>query len=161
MTEQHEKFGGRPVSRTRIKRYLDCMMDCNLMDLGFVGSKFIWFRNRVTDGLMMERLDRAWCNTAPQTLFPEALVTHLPRPHSDHCPLLLDSNPVSNLVPKAFKFESIWVSHPDFLNLVHNSWSVHHIDIVSNALFLLISYFNGTKIFLGTFFINLKECWLG
>lgn len=39
--------------------------------------------------MVLERLDRIVANHAWLTLYPDAHVHHLPRTHSDHCPLLL------------------------------------------------------------------------
>lgn len=74
--------------------------------------------------LILERLDRCIANNSWIRLFPEASITHLPRTHSDHCHLLLSlgrySLPFSQ---KLFRMESMWCSHPFFIDLVRNSFN--------------------------------------
>lgn len=44
--------------------------------------------------------------------------------HSDHCPLLLLlHNNENTKVEKLFKFETMWMSHPDLIDIVSNVWS--------------------------------------
>lgn len=56
--------------------------------------------------------------------FPEAQVTHLPRIHSDHCPVLVQLKPnCRQTLEKPFRFQTMWMSHPGFKDLVIESWS--------------------------------------
>ncbi|GLT36867.1 hypothetical protein SLA2020_112150 [Shorea laevis] len=123
--DQSEKFRGNAISQTRVKAYIDCMNTCNMVDLGFTGNKFTWVNCRFFGQLIRERLDRAWANPDWKILFPEAVVFHLPRTHSDHCPILLDVNPV---LPRSgsrpFRMEKFWVDHPDFKDLIQSIWLV-------------------------------------
>lgn len=79
-----DKEGGNQINQSRVKEYWDCMSTCNLMDLGYRGSRFTWSNLRGGGHLIRERLDRAWCNPSWQSLFPDCFVKHLPRTHSDH-----------------------------------------------------------------------------
>ena len=74
----------------------------------------------------MQRLDKALANLDWRILFHEAIVTHLDTPpthtHSDHCPILLSLCPsLSRSPPRPFRFENIWLSHPDFRNIVDHA----------------------------------------
>ncbi|GLU06570.1 hypothetical protein SLE2022_235940 [Rubroshorea leprosula] len=62
MVDQSEKFGGNEISQTRVRAYLDCMNNCNMVDLGFIGNRFTWVNMRFSNQLIRERLDRAWAN---------------------------------------------------------------------------------------------------
>ncbi|GLT60394.1 hypothetical protein SLA2020_331610 [Shorea laevis] len=105
VTSQSEKFGGSPIPLYRMRAYIDCMNSCNVIDLGFNGPKFTWVNMR-NDGIIRERLDRAWCNPAWKVMFPEASIHHLPRLSSDHCPLLLNLDPVHPFIEnKPFRLE--------------------------------------------------------
>lgn len=44
--------------------FVTCMSDCALIDLGFSGPNYTWFR-----GFLSERLDRAVCNPLWRTVF--------------------------------------------------------------------------------------------
>ena len=57
-------------------------------------------------------------------LFPEASVQHLERAYSNHCPVLLRLNrgQVVNF-PRPFLFQPMWLSHPDFPEVVREAWA--------------------------------------
>lgn len=59
-----EKFGGLKVNFNRINMFMNYLNYCNLIDIGFRGSKYTWsnmrYRNR--QGLILERLDRCFVN---------------------------------------------------------------------------------------------------
>ncbi|GLT87033.1 hypothetical protein SLE2022_051370 [Rubroshorea leprosula] len=93
VVDQSEKFGGNEISQTHVRAYLDCMNNCNMVDLGFIGNRFTWVNMCFPNQLIRERLDRAWANPDWKLNFPEASLFHLPRTHSDHCPILLDLKP--------------------------------------------------------------------
>lgn len=59
--------------------------------------------------------------------FPDTQVLHLPRTHSDHCPLLLSL--LKDIVTDKkciFRFETIWSSHPELPNIIDNTWKNAH-----------------------------------
>lgn len=62
-------------------------MDCGLEDLGYTGNLFTWSR-----GDIRERLDRAVCNIGWALKFPCAKVINEEHVHSDHRPLVLDTD---------------------------------------------------------------------
>ena len=127
-----DKWGGNRPSASRISEYTDCMNSCNMIDLGFSGPKFTWTNCHDISSLIMQRLDRAWANPDWRILFPEALVSHLTRTHSDHCPILLSLCPVaSRSQNRPFRFESIWLSHPDFINVVIKAWAYPSPNLLS------------------------------
>uniref|UniRef100_A0A2N9HP80 Reverse transcriptase domain-containing protein n=1 Tax=Fagus sylvatica TaxID=28930 RepID=A0A2N9HP80_FAGSY len=110
-----EKWGGNQPVASRITEYRNCMNTCGMIDLGFSGPKYTWTNGQDISTLIMQRLDRAWVNSDWRILFPEAYVTHLARTHSDHCPILLSLWPsIHNPLPRPFRFENFWLSHPEF-----------------------------------------------
>ncbi|KAK9994007.1 hypothetical protein SO802_023710 [Lithocarpus litseifolius] len=75
-------------------------------------------------GSMESRLDRCWANPDWKVYFSEANITHLARINSDHCPLLLNLNPDAGPnSSRPFRFQSVWLSHKDFLAVVRNAWT--------------------------------------
>lgn len=93
-----EKMGGAPINRAATTRFHDCLTSCNLVDLGAKGTPFTWQR-----GDLWERLDRSVANTSWRTMFPEASVTNIPLPFSDHCALWVRMN-AERSSHKPFKF---------------------------------------------------------
>ena len=59
ITKSHEKCGERLRLYMQMKNFRDVLDECGLMDLGFVGSKFTWFKNIANGILVWERLDKA------------------------------------------------------------------------------------------------------
>ena len=61
-----DKLGGRPVSINRSLIFKDCLDRCNMVDLGFNGSRFTWTNKRDSNCFIQERIDRyfmnlSWC----------------------------------------------------------------------------------------------------
>lgn len=107
-----EKYGGLDINSRRCDNYLQCLNYCNLVDLGYTGSRFTWSNNRHIKHRILERLDKCVANYEWLNMFPEACVQHLPRTHSDHCPLLLNLHKHKSPNDKIFRFETIWTTHP-------------------------------------------------
>ncbi|KAL0011903.1 hypothetical protein SO802_007011 [Lithocarpus litseifolius] len=60
-----------------------------------------------------------WC-----VLYSEAKVTHLPRCHSDHCPVLMETVPCRTVhLSCPFRFQEFWLSDMTFPNVVSSAWS--------------------------------------
>ena len=71
---------------------LSCNINnCALMDLGFTRASFTRFNGRQGNANTMEHLDHALTNS----IFPESLITALPRVYSDHCPSLVNLEGIS------------------------------------------------------------------
>ncbi|XP_028094850.1 uncharacterized protein LOC114294871 [Camellia sinensis] len=73
----------------------------------------------------MERLDRTMSNDKWRALFPEGTVRTLPRTYSDHSPLVVLTQGMHSSNPKnrPFRFEAAWLCHPNFSDVVLNSWA--------------------------------------
>lgn len=91
---------------------------CNMLDLGYQGLKFTWYR-----GDLMQRLDRAFANNSWLEAFGNSIVLNLPRVYSNHRPILIKN--LNQMRPKrrgSFKFLLPWVTHEKFKKVVKNSW---------------------------------------
>ncbi|GAA0140492.1 hypothetical protein LIER_35250 [Lithospermum erythrorhizon] len=65
--------------------FSQCLQDCNLLNAGFVVSKFTW-----TNGKLSQCLDRVVCDKLCLDTFPVLNVRHLAKTASDHAPLLIE-----------------------------------------------------------------------
>ena len=93
------------------------------MDLGFVGPKYTWTNKRQLVNLILEQIDRCFTNPLWRALYPEAVVTHLPRIYSDHHLVLIELfNPNPDRANRPFHFQSMWLLHPDFSRVVREAW---------------------------------------
>ncbi|KAF7815390.1 reverse transcriptase [Senna tora] len=119
---QSEKFGGRIHSCSKFLNLQEFLIDCDMVDFGFKGSKYTWSNGRLGSRHVKERLDRGLFNVQCRTDFPNAYVFHLPFAGSDHCPILLDLDFKDVRTPREFKFEVFWLDHPDFLHVVSEAW---------------------------------------
>lgn len=118
-----DKFGGRSINLNKALDFKDCLDSCNLLDLGFSGPKYTWSNQRELTDLILEIIDRCFANPSWRILFPEASVTHLPRVFSDHYPILLElAKPPVEMRNKPFRFQSMWLMHPEFPGVVKESW---------------------------------------
>ncbi|KAJ6292418.1 hypothetical protein OIU78_024565 [Salix suchowensis] len=133
-----EKCGGNFDSGG--SAFVDWISRNQLIDLGFSGSKFTWCNKRNAEGIIWKRIDRGLSNIAWRLMFPEAHLSHLPRINSDHCPIMLrlDSNHSVNRDCIPFRFQAMWLSHPDFATVIRDSWNSgtdHAVQKTANLLF--------------------------
>uniref|UniRef100_A0A2N9I911 Protein kinase domain-containing protein n=1 Tax=Fagus sylvatica TaxID=28930 RepID=A0A2N9I911_FAGSY len=103
-----EKSGGRVGSNSALNYLSSLMFELGAVDLGYAGAKFTWCNKRWGRGSIRERLDRGIANMEWRMEFPRATVLHLGAVNSDHCPLLIDTNPVDVRCPRTFCFEAMW-----------------------------------------------------
>jgi hypothetical protein len=111
--------GGDRPSNSRMFEFKNCLNACSTIDLGFSDPKFTWSNYHDVSSLIMERLDRALANPDWRILFPETTVSYLTQTHSDYCPFLLTlCLIIPHVLSRPFRFESIWLSHSDFPDIV-------------------------------------------
>ncbi|KAG2635964.1 hypothetical protein PVAP13_2NG409003 [Panicum virgatum] len=82
-----EKEGGRARSQAQLQAFQNSLMDCGLVDIGFIGDNFTWQR-----GWIRERLDRGVANTQWNLLFPSAQLKNGEMVKSDHRPLVVETD---------------------------------------------------------------------
>ncbi|XP_050280869.1 uncharacterized protein LOC126721842 [Quercus robur] len=118
-----EKLGGNQINLNRALEFIECLDNCNFLDLGFAGPKFTWTNKKTVTSLILERLDRCFANPSWRMLYPEAIVTHLLRTFSDHCPVLIELlDTRTNATNKPFRFHTMWLLHPQFPKVVEEAW---------------------------------------
>ena len=118
-----DKFGRNQVNLNRALEFKECLDECNMLDLGFTGPKYTWTNRRPITSLILERIDRCFANPGWRLLYSEAIVTHLPRTFSDHCSVLLGlCKSSTNNFNKPFRFQTMWLLHPDFYRVVQQAW---------------------------------------
>ncbi|KAL4343275.1 uncharacterized protein LOC107646037 [Arachis ipaensis] len=114
-----EKKGGAPCDMLQIRRFRDWIDDCNLINLGFKGTRFTWRGPLWSNGCrIFKRLDRTLCNAEWSLRFQDAIVGTLPRVRSDHYPLLIRCERRSGCpTAKPFSFEYMWMQHCEWNQL--------------------------------------------
>lgn len=71
-----EKRGSQVQAETQLEEFREALIDCDLIDLSFSGSSFIWSNGRGGQELICKRLDRCVANSSSCNLFPNCKVTH-------------------------------------------------------------------------------------
>ncbi|CAL1402226.1 unnamed protein product [Linum trigynum] len=122
-----DEKSGIPASNTlrRCQLFTERMNLAELVDLGFSGVRFTWSRGENMQSYKASRLDRSLYNIRWNSVFPYSSVLHLPRYHSDHCPILTSvaAQPSGQQPMKAFRFEAAWLTDERLRSVVAESWS--------------------------------------
>lgn len=106
-----------------------------------------------------ERLDRAVANDAWKFLFPNVEVTHGVAVSSDHLPLLVDTSPEAETIPKKriFRFEPFWVQEKECNDIVKNSWNMEKRVDITTFLDLLEEMKGKLQAWQRSIFINIPN----
>ena len=102
-----------------MRRFAEIVNELGLRDLPVQGGLFIWSGGR--NGRSMSRLDRFLVSSYWESQFCNVAQRSLPRPISDHFPLLLDSDGVRS-GPSPFRFELMWLKFRGFRELLKGWW---------------------------------------
>lgn len=108
-------------NRRLMGRFRAALDDCELLEICLQNRKFTWSNERQSPTLV--RLDRAFCNSEWEILFPGYALQALSTGASDHCPILL-GNHEQGLRKACFRFEDHWLHMPGFREVVVNAWSM-------------------------------------
>nr|CAD1830576.1 unnamed protein product [Ananas comosus var. bracteatus] len=111
---------GATTHITDILNFREVVHDLQLVDLPILNKAFTWTNGRGVPTL--ERLDRAFISTNWVLAFPRSTLRALPRPRSDHTPLVLSA---FTFIPSThlFRFESFWLRHPAVFDVVSTAWN--------------------------------------
>ena len=105
-----EKVGG-VLRRERLMIVFREALDfCGFRDIGFVGSTFTWYNNRIDEMVTWIRLDKGVATPSWSQLFPMVRVHHVEGSLLDHCPLWIRSNDENIRFYKRnrpFRFEAV------------------------------------------------------
>ncbi|KAH7839217.1 hypothetical protein Vadar_001340 [Vaccinium darrowii] len=130
-----EKQGGAECSSGRIEKFQSVMSECALLDLDFKGNAFTLSNNQIGNACVRERIDRAMANLEWRHKFSCAQVFHEVILGSDHCPLIINCDVPLQKVPKLFKFESMWATHPNCEPVIVSSWNTQ---VAGSDMFKLV-----------------------
>ncbi|KAL6551245.1 hypothetical protein OROMI_021733 [Orobanche minor] len=118
--QPEEKKGGACPIQSDMEEFSDCLLNCNLSDVGYAGTPFTWYRDGV-----WQRLDRILVSPEWYSSFPSISTRHLPKYQSDHNSLLCQFEHNIAIRKTSFRFQNMWVKHQLFLPTVQESWGIH------------------------------------
>lgn len=78
-----------------------------LVDIGYTGSEYTWRKRTTSTTTLRERLGWGVSTIKWRLAFPDAVIRHLPRSHSNHCPLLITVLTPRSLAEPTDHFDSI------------------------------------------------------
>ena len=105
-----EKVGGVLRRERLMIEFREALDFCGFRDIGFVGSTFTWYNNRINEMVTWIRLDRGVAIPSQSQLIPTVRVHHVEGSLLDHCPLWIRSNDENIRFYKRnrpFRFEAV------------------------------------------------------
>lgn len=84
-----EKLGRLDRDARQMEGFRECLCNCGLFDMGFVGQRFTCCNGRIGEQRTLVRLDRMVANEEWLNMFLEAKVFHRSMVASNHCLLSL------------------------------------------------------------------------
>ena len=117
LSPNERKRGGRLFPSMR--RFTEVVNELGLRDLSLQGGPFTWRGG--LNGRSMSCLDRFLVTADWENKFSNAVQSTLPRPVSDHCPILLDSEGIKPGIRPSW-FEIIWLKYEGFKDLMRDWW---------------------------------------
>ncbi|XP_042954620.1 uncharacterized protein LOC122291035 [Carya illinoinensis] len=132
---QEEQLGSATRPFKQMEEFRLALVECGLMDMGYIGSIFTWCNRREGSELTKSRLDRALINEDWANLFDVNQTHVLPGQCSDHNPILIQCvNSDQEVFPKRkmFRYEVAWGNREGCKDLIKEVWSQR--------------YFKGTKL---------------
>ncbi|XP_020681098.1 uncharacterized protein LOC110098580 [Dendrobium catenatum] len=120
---QAEKRGGKNFSMNQGSKDLNSFMINNdLHEVRSMGPRFTWCNNKSGSARILEKLDICLINFTALNIIHLALVKHLPRIASDHCPILLKIFKPFEFYNRDIRYEEVWASYHGAAALVKKIW---------------------------------------
>ncbi|KAK3217929.1 hypothetical protein Dsin_011899 [Dipteronia sinensis] len=137
----HEYLGLCSPPRSSCEDFSSVIEDCDLIGVRSQGARFTWARGHYPRTRIERRLDRALVSEGCILCWLDISCVAIPRRFSDHCPSVIRLSDIETISPMPFRFQSMWLDHPDFMALVRRIWSSSFVGtpprVVINKLKLL------------------------
>ena len=103
-----------------MRRFSQVIDDLELRDFPVQGGQYTWKGG--LHNCRMARLDRFLVSEEWDCLFGGTRQSILPRPTSDHFPILLEGGRVLSKRPSPFRFKNMWIKEEGFKDLIKVWW---------------------------------------
>uniref|UniRef100_A0A803P1H3 DUF4283 domain-containing protein n=1 Tax=Cannabis sativa TaxID=3483 RepID=A0A803P1H3_CANSA len=108
------------VKHKNSSEFRDCVDDCNLEDVKFVGSFFTWCNKQLGDERTYSKIDRVLANPSWLDDHPNAEVVFHNEGLLDHSPAVLTVSASLLGGKKPFRYFKMWSSHPEYNKLIRD-----------------------------------------
>ncbi|XP_071680193.1 uncharacterized protein [Lolium perenne] len=130
---EDEHIGIRDRADSQMALFRECLDDCGLTDLGFIGPKFTWNNRQSEDDHVKVRLDRAVANAGFMEIYDDCVVENIVTTTSDHLAISITLSKLNEIKYKApvqtgFRFEAAWLRAPDYKEVFEKAWTVNASD---------------------------------
>ena len=124
IVKSDEKLGWLDRDARQMEMFRECLSECGLIDLGFVGQHFTWCNGRLGKYRTLVRLDRIVANEKWMKMFLKAKVFHKAMATSDHCMLNLSLRKQVQRRGKGkqFMFEAMWTREEGCREVIETAW---------------------------------------
>ncbi|XP_073363023.1 uncharacterized protein [Aegilops tauschii subsp. strangulata] len=107
------------LNRRLMGRFRAALDRAHLREIKCKNRRFTW-TSECQDPTMVS-IDKVFCNTEREALFPAHMLLAASTAYSDHCPPVLANSAAPRKRP-IFKFESFWPRFPHFQEAVQRAW---------------------------------------
>ncbi|XP_039004055.1 uncharacterized protein LOC120131000 [Hibiscus syriacus] len=113
-----------PILSSDLKDFQDALLNLELYDHPFFGPLLTW-SNKQKNSFLARKLDRVLINSKWAISFQDSHVEFLAPGIFDHCftKVWLKKEVEANR-PKLFKFFNYWTQHPNFLEVMNQTWQI-------------------------------------
>eukprot|EP00253_Pinus_taeda_P030821 PITA_30821 len=117
-----KKWGTRALSKD-IVAFQTFSYNMNLVDTNRNTGLFTWNNKRGGESHVASKLDRFIISEDLMLIDKEVTTRFLPFGGLDHWPVQLEIKGIGTPRNKPFRFENIWLSHPDFITNIEKWWA--------------------------------------
>ncbi|XP_035542088.1 uncharacterized protein LOC118344796 [Juglans regia] len=139
-----ERQGGRPRPIAAMDDFNQWIHEGGLIDLSAQGSNFSWCNGQSGLARAWAKLDGVLLDANLLSLFPTASCSYLSRTTSDHCPMLVEFfKDTYSYGHPPFRFQQMWVEHPEFIGFIKQVWDV---PVIGTGLVILACKLKKVKV---------------
>ncbi|XP_071939763.1 uncharacterized protein [Coffea arabica] len=125
ITSNREKWVGNLRAEVRCQDFNSFINNNELVDIGFEEVPWTWCHNWGNEGEVKERFDKILGTKEWIRKIDKAKCLHVGTKASDHCMLVLDTNPGGRKCKKRFMFDRRWLLNKDVKEVVGRAWGEH------------------------------------
>ncbi|KAF5475128.1 hypothetical protein F2P56_006969, partial [Juglans regia] len=139
-----ERCGGSPRTRAAMDDFNRWIHQGGLIKMNSQGRKFSWCNGQHGLSRAWAKLDIVLLDAKLPLAFMNAHCSYLSRSTSDHSPMFIEfmKDPFT-YGPSPFRFQQMWIEHPDFMSFVQMVWSE---PVVGTGLMKLTSKLKKLKV---------------